>query len=140
MKTFSQWLETTNHFKKSEYTINGKNYNVPKLAEWAKKNLEPEQLSIADIQKRYIWADKLFTSADDLRKDQSDDGLKTDPEWITRSMSTELSFPILMLQHPDGKWEIIDGNHRTWKAWNSGMKSIEGYLIIPANLPDPNQI
>ena len=127
METFTQWVESW--FQQSLYKINDQVYNVPKLAEWAKKNLQVTQLSISDIQRRYIWADKLFIDNDDPQDD-----------WASRSMKTDLSWPILMLQYPDGKWEIIDGNHRTWKAWKIGEKSISGYIIPSDKLPPPDQI
>ena len=50
-------------------------------------------------------------------------------------MDSNLSFPILVLERPDGKWEIIDGNHRVWKAWKSGMNAINSYLIDSNSLP-----
>jgi hypothetical protein len=131
MKTFSQWLETTNWFGTSDYRPSrfpeDKVYNISKLAAWAKDKITPTKLSIADIEARYMWAEGLFTK-------------NVPKEWLDRSMSTDLSFPIIMLQYPDGKWEIIDGNHRAWKAWNEKEDSIKGYLIKSDQMPEPNEI
>jgi hypothetical protein len=140
MIKFTEWIknrakmETADYFQQSDYQINGQIYSVPKLAEWAKKNLRPTQLAISEIQRRVTLdgkpvADKLFVDPDD-----------PNDEWASRSMGTELNFPILMLQYPDGKWEIIDGNHRTWKAWKSNMKTINGYLLPSDQLPPPDQL
>lgn len=126
---FKEWfMENEDFFNQSSYKINGQVYSVPQLAQWAKSNLQVSKLPVSEIQRRYIWADKLFIDVDD-----SD-------EWATRSMGTALNFPILMLAYPDGKWEIIDGNHRTWKAWKSGMKTVDGYLIPSNQIPPPNQL
>jgi hypothetical protein len=122
VRTFHQWLlENENHFAKSAYTINGKNYNVSELANWAEKNLRPVALNISDIQKRYENAKGLFIDVE-----QGDD-------WYKRSMNANLSFPILVFEkdpnNSNGEWEIIDGNHRVWRAWKDGMKTISAYLI-----------
>ena len=118
MKNFHQWL-LENHFAQSLYTINGQNYKVSEIADWAKKNLRPVALNISDIQKRYENAKGLFVDAEG--------------DWVTRSMNANLSFPILVFEKnpndPNGEWEIIDGNHRVWNAWKSGMKTINAYLI-----------
>lgn len=118
-------MDNTDFFNQSSYKINGKVYSVPQLAEWAKNNLQVTKLPISEIQRRYVDANKLFIDVED-----SD-------EWATRSMTTELSFPILMFEYPNGRWEIIDGNHRTWKAWKSGMKMIDGYIIRSEHLSSP---
>lgn len=105
-------------FNQSTYKVDGHIYSVPKLSEWAAANLNLSQVTIKDIQDRYIWADKLFIEVNDPEDD-----------WEPRSMNADLSYPILILQLPDGNWEIIDGNHRTWKAWRLGIESIPGYVI-----------
>jgi ParB-like chromosome segregation protein Spo0J len=105
-------------FNQSTYKIGNRIYSVPKLSEWAKGTLPLSQITIKDIIDRYIWADKLFIEVNDPEDD-----------WEPRSMNTDLSYPILILQLHDGKWEIIDGNHRTWKAWKLGIESIPGYVI-----------
>lgn len=129
MQTFVQWVENNDWFNQSTYEIAGQVYSVPKLAEWAKKNLRITKIPVKAIQQKYVWADKLFVDNDDPNGD-----------WASRSMNTQLSFPILMLEYPNGSWEIIDGNHRTWKAWKSGMDHIEGYLIHLNQIPPPDQI
>ena len=120
MKTFHEYL-LENHFDQSLYTINGKNYKVSEIADWAKKNLRPVALNISDIQRRYIDAKDLFIDVEE-------------GDWVDRSMNSNLSFPILVLDRPDGKLEIIDGNHRVWKAWKSKMNTINAYLINPNSL------
>jgi len=120
MKTFHEYL-LENHFDQSLYTINGKNYKVSEIADWAKKNLRPVALNISDIQRRYIDAKDLFIDVEE-------------GDWVDISMNSNLSFPILVLDRPDGKLEIIDGNHRVWKAWKSKMNTINAYLINPNSL------
>jgi hypothetical protein len=125
---FKNWVETnTDWFQQSTYKINGQIYSVPKLAEWAKKNLPVRDLPIKEIEQRYIWASQLFDS------DAPDD-------WSVRSLNTELNFPILMLEYPDGKWEIVDGNHRTWKAWKTQQESIKAYVLPSEELPAPSEL
>jgi len=117
LKTFHEYL-LENHFDQSLYTINGKNYKVSEIADYAKQNLRPVALNISDIQNKYIDSKNLFI---DVEKNS---------EWRKRCENANLSFPILVLERPDGKWEIIDGNHRVWKAWKlEGMKTINAYMI-----------
>jgi hypothetical protein len=117
MKTFQEYL-LENHFDQSLYTINGKNYKVSELADYAKKNLRPVALKISDIQSKYIDSKNLFIDVEE------------GSEWYKRCESANLSFPILVLERPDSKWEIIDGNHRVWKAWKlEGMQTINAYMI-----------
>lgn len=104
----------TNWFHQADFKIDTKIHSVPELAQWAKDNLHLVRLSISEIKKREIHALQLFQDADS--------------EWIERSMSADLSFPILMLEHNNGEWEIIDGNHRTWKAWKTG-EPLTAYVI-----------
>ena len=111
-------------FQQSLYKIDGKEYSVPKIAGWAKKNLPLQQIPISQIQQKYHAASQLFIDVEE-------------GEWSTRSMGTDLNYPILILQKQDGTWDIIDGNHRTWKAWKTGMPSINGYVISTEQLPPP---
>jgi hypothetical protein len=113
-------------FAESTYKINDEVYEVPQLAAWAEASLPISELSLAEIQHRYIWANNLFVEADE--------------EWTDRSMNAQLDFPILMLQYSSREWEIIDGNHRTWKAWKNGLKTINAYVIHSDLIPSPNEI
>ena len=123
VKTSHEYLE--NHFVQSLYTINGHDYKVSEIADWAKKNLRLVTLKISDIQSKYIDSKFLFTDVDE------------NEDWYKRSMDSNLSFPILVLENPDGKWEIIDGNHRVWKAWKTGMNAINSYLVKATDLNPP---
>lgn len=86
------------------------------------------QFPISEIKKKYDpVGDRLFVDV-------------KEGEWFTRSMGTDLSYPILMLEEPNGEWDVIDGNHRIWKAWKTGQLSIMGYLIREKELPPPDQL
>lgn len=124
---FKEWL-VENWFEESNYKINGQMYSVPKLAQWASKNLKLTQLPVAEIQKKYVWADKLFVDVAD------------DEEWAVRSMKANLSFPILMLRYQNGDMELIDGNHRTWKAWRTKVPALPAYIFDADSMPQPNEI
>lgn len=126
---FKEWLEMNESwFQGALYKINNQEYSVPKLAEWAKRNLKITNIPVSEIQKRYVWAKDLFIDVEEGE------------EWANRSMNTSLEYPILMLEYPNGKWEIIDGNHRTWKAWKTQQKSIQGYIIRSEQIPDAKDI
>jgi hypothetical protein len=128
MLSFSDYLEvTTNWFQQSKYEINGQSYSVPQLAEWAKRNVPVKPVLISDIQRKYIGAKHLFVDDD-----------QPNGSWTIRSMQSNLAFPILLLEVSNGMWEMIDGNHRLWKAWKTGLKSINAYIISPNKLPPPN--
>lgn len=107
-------------FSGATYRIDGKTYSVKQLAGWAKENLVPVNLAMAQIQNKYINANDLFVDAEG--------------EWTQRSMKTDLSYPILVLELDDGRFDIIDGNHRVWKAWKNGVKAVKAYLIKKKDL------
>lgn len=51
------------------------------------------------------------------------------PEFIERAKASDLNYPIIVVQYPDGKF-VADGNHRLWKAKEIlGKDTISGYLI-----------
>jgi len=56
MAKFNEWLKLkeSNHFDQSNYMIDGRLYNVPKLANWARNNIQPTLIPIEEIQKKYI--------------------------------------------------------------------------------------
>jgi hypothetical protein len=112
-----------NHFNQSSYVIDGKLYNVPKLASWAAGNLRPTLVAIEEIQRNYVASKDLFVDVEEGE------------EWFNRSMGSDLSFPILLLKKKDGRFDIIDGNHRVWKAWKTGAKEIQAYVFDSSNLP-----
>lgn len=51
-------------------------------------------------------------------------------EWFIRSMSSDLKFPILIFKQKDGRFDIIDGNHRVWKVWKTRAKEIKAYIYL----------
>lgn len=126
MKKFNEWLKLKeSHFNQSSYVRNdlGISYNVPNLAEWAKKNIKPILMPIEEIQKKYIASKGLFINVEEGE------------EWHKRSMNADLNFPIILLKQKDGRFDIIDGNHRVWKAWKTGAKNIQAYVLDAENLP-----
>lgn len=124
---FKNWL-TESWFEESGYKINGQMYSVPKLAQYASKNLKLTQLPVDEIKRKYVWAENLFVDVGD------------EEEWAVRSMKADLKFPVLMLRYQDGSMELIDGNHRTWKAWRTGVPAIPAYIFDIDSMPQPNEI
>jgi len=123
-KSFNEWLKLReSHFNQSSYIIDGRLYNVPKLATWARNNIQPSLIPIEEIQKKYIASKDLFINVEEGE------------EWHKRSMNADLNFPILLLKQKDGRFDIIDGNHRVWKAWKTGVKNIQAYVLNSDNLP-----
>jgi len=126
MKTFNEWIKKflfENYFQQSYYKINGQSYSVPKLAKWSQDNIKPVSISIDQIQREYISSKDLFID------------VKEEEEWFKRSMNANLMFPILLFRQQDGKLDIIDGNHRVWKAWKTGVKEIKAYIFDSNNIP-----
>lgn len=117
--TFRQFVEGKDWFSGASYETDGKTHNVPELARWAQKNLTPTDLPVAQIRNKYKHANNLFVD---------DEG-----EWSRRSMRADLSHPILVLA-TEPKWDIIDGNHRVWKAWKQGLPSVKAYVMRPQDL------
>lgn len=56
---------------------------------------------------------------------------KLDPARIDR---VDLSYPILITEDPDGFILIVDGEHRTHKAIESGLRDIQAKQITPEEL------
>lgn len=54
-----------------------------------------------------------------------------DREWAMRKISNE---PIIIAKRDDGKFEILDGKHRLFKAKMCGQKQIEAYFFTESEL------
>lgn len=116
------------NFQISTYKINGQEYSVPDLSKWAAKNLQLTQLPLSDLMNKYIWGNKLFIDVPE------------EYEWYQRSMEADLKYPILVLRYPNLALEIIDGNHRAWKAWKTKESFLPAYLLDSTSILTPEEI
>jgi ParB-like chromosome segregation protein Spo0J len=111
----------TDWFSNADYKIRDMWFHVPLLAAWAKKNLTITELPITELQARLETSDRLFVEVDEQE------------EWAQRCEQVSLDYPILVFEDGD-KLDLIDGNHRTWKAWRLGLTTISAYVF--KKMPD----
>jgi len=57
-----------------------------------------------------------FASSPQKMNIQDIASVRISPESEERMMSSDLSYPLLVLQHSDGRYQVLDGNHRLAKA------------------------
>ena len=75
----------------------------------------------AQIKEKMVFdVDSLFNEEDDV-----------DKEWAMRKISNE---PIIIAKRDDGKFEILDGKHRLFRAKMCGQKQIEAYFFTEKEL------
>lgn len=65
--------------------------------------------------------------------EETGDQVPGSPEFVARAKHSDLSYPIIVVEYSDGRF-IADGVHRLWKAYDTGMKKIKGYLITAEEL------
>jgi hypothetical protein len=91
---------------------------VGDLHKYIKENeLEPQSFSVKELAKNNLDPEEETETSD-----------KSKENFQTRAHSSDLKFPIVVVEYPDGLW-IADGVHRTWKAKNNKQKEIMGYLL-----------
>ena len=113
-------MKMDDFFTNAGIFVSGKMVSVPRLASYAKANLDVKELSIG-------W----------LTKNLGEDyGALCAPPAIgtteyVRCVNADLSYPILVIKEPSETW-VGDGNHRLIKAAHiEKLDSIKAYIITP---------
>lgn len=104
------------------YSDNSGEYAVKDIVNYAYKK-----------QLQNFSVDELAEIAFQHSSDEDFDEVPGSPAFVARAEKSDLKYPIVVIQYPDGKF-IADGNHRLWKAKSLGMKAIKGYRITPQEL------
>jgi len=116
MLSFKQFLES---YKMEDQTFSDNNgtYSVPKIVNYATENKEIQNLPLEPLLHNL-----------EPSPHESGSELPGHPEFIERAEQTELKYPIIVVQYPDGLF-ITDGVHRLYKANSKNHKNIKAYLI-----------
>jgi hypothetical protein len=116
MLSFKQFLES---YKMEDQTFSDNNgtYSVPKIVNYATENKEIQNLPLEPLLHNL-----------EPSPHESGSELPGHPEFIERAEQTELKYPIIVVQYPDGLF-IADGVHRLYKANSKNHKNIKAYLI-----------
>ena len=62
--------------------------------------------------------------------------VRVPPESQERMMKADLSYPLLVLQHRDGKYQVLDGNHRLAKALHTKQPDVLVRMVKFESLPE----
>ena len=49
-------------------------------------------------------------------------------EFVSRANKSDITKPVIAIKYSDGIF-LADGNHRLWKAYHLGLKTIKGYIM-----------
>ena len=82
-------------------------WRVERVAEFAKGSVAKEEVEISRISHDRTWW-------------QGDVG---------RMMAADVSYPVLIVEHDDGKWSVADGLNRMEKSIQAGASSLWAYVI-----------
>lgn len=103
------------------FTDNNKEYKMSDIHNFINDNRVPvSELSIATLAETNLnpSPQDTYTSGD----------YPGSPKFIERAEKASLTFPIIVIQYPDGMF-IADGVHRLWKARALGHSVIKGHVI-----------
>jgi len=131
MGEFTKWLESNHpdYFDNGSFSYNdGREFSVKNII----KNLERIRHPIRRVNIRRLIPDQFNGNTVAVEPTGSDD-------WVARANRAELKYPILVIKKPGGGIWIGDGNHRLWKAYKSGQRYINAYVVDEDKLPELNK-
>ena len=116
MITFKQFLES---FKMEDQTFSDNNgtYSVPKIVNYATENKTIQNIPMSELLHNL-----------EPSSHESGSELPGHPEFIQRANQTDLKYPIIIVQYPDGLF-IADGVHRLYKAHSQNKKTMKSYVL-----------
>ena len=114
---------SSHNFDGASYSDGKKTWNVGTIYDYV-KHKEPGNLDI----------DKLFEEAFSGDLSEKFDEEFESKEFIDRANKSSLEYPIMVLKTSDGFLDVIDGNHRLWKAKQRGHRLISAYIITEDEL------
>ncbi len=94
------------------YDLHGFGFDVPKLTQWC-----ADHLIVRDIP----------LSALTMSRSDEKHGSEEFKQHV--AAVDHKTFPIVTLRRKEGNIQIVDGNHRAWKAADMGENTIQGYII-----------
>jgi hypothetical protein len=113
-------MKVVDSFTNASIFVSGKTVSVPRLANYAKTNLDIKELSVE-------WLTKNL--GEDYGALSEPPAIGT-PEYV-RCVDSDLNYPILVIKEPSETW-VGDGNHRLIKAVHvEKLESIKAYIITP---------
>jgi hypothetical protein len=116
MITFKQFLES---FKMEDQTFSDNNgtYSVPQIVQYATENKTIKEIPMSELLHNL-----------EPSSHESGSELPGHPEFIERANQTDLKYPIIIVQYPDGLF-IADGVHRLYKAHSLNQKTMKSYVL-----------
>jgi hypothetical protein len=137
VKSIQEWVAKRRRTKKPKknaavrwmnqvFTDNNKEYKMSDIHKFINDNrIAVSELSVATLAETNLKPSPqdTYTSGD----------YPGSPKFIERVDRTSLTFPIIVIQYPDGMF-IADGIHRLWKARALGHSIIKGYVISEDDL------
>lgn len=115
-------------FEEQIYGDNDGEYRVIDIQNYAfEKKIPIQEFDVKELAKN-----NLQVSPEDWENPEEMPG---SPKFTEIANKTDLTYPILVIQYPDGLW-IADGVHRLYKAQQSGLKTIKGQLLHKKDLKD----
>lgn len=91
-------------------------WRVGDLYDYASNRYDLQQIPVSDLEENNL---------NDVGHKTSD---KSKKAYIKRAMESNLDYPIIVVNYPDGLW-IADGTHRTWKARELGEPYMQGWIL-----------
>ncbi len=94
------------------YDLHGFGFDVPKLTQWCAEHLIERDIPLMALT---------MSHSDEKHGSEA---IKQDAKAIDQK-----TFPIVTIRRKEGNIQIVDGNHRAWKAADAGEATIRGYII-----------
>jgi len=91
-------------------------WRVGDLFDYASNRYDLQQILVSDLEENNL------NDFDQTTSDESEE------DYVSRAMSSNLDYPIIVVNYPDGPW-IADGTHRAWKARELGVPYLMGWIL-----------
>jgi len=99
------------------FSDNNGTYSVPQIVNYATQNKTIKEIPMAELLHNL-----------EPSSHESGSELPGHPEFIERANQTDLKYPIIIVQYPDGLF-IADGVHRLYKAHSLNQKTMKAYVL-----------